>query len=459
MSSPHQVDLLVIGSGASGMTTAARAAQGGARVRVVEKAARTGGSAAISGGFVWTAADADALIAEDPGADKALVAALVEGFPESLDWLRSLELTLSQEIRGIYGFGYGHRIDPNAYLDRCRSLVESAGGDVVADAHVRSLRRDGERVLGADISVAGSDELQIDAAVTVLATGGFQASAPLRAQHIHPGAGRALVRSNTDSTGDGLQLGLEAGAETTTDMMGFYGHLVPSPLEQFPSEMFIPFAQLHSAYCLLVDRSGRRFTDESLGDHKNVQAVVRHPELKAILVADGEIHRTRVLAEYIKGLPSIDRLQVAADAGARYARADSLAELADLVGGWGVDAARFLRTVTDYNDAAGDDPSRLDPPRDRTLGAAGDAAVLRARSAVRHHVHVRRPARRCRRPRTGRRRASFRLAGCRYRCRRRVPPRLRGRTRARPRLRHESGRDGDPGTDVLKHCRLQKEDE
>ena len=365
MPNPHQVDLLVIGSGASGMTTAARAAQAGARVRVIEKATRTGGSAAISGGFVWTASEVDALMAEDPGADETLVSALVGGFPDGLDWLRSLGLKLSDEITGIYGFGSGHRIDPNAYLDYCRSLVEDSGGDIVTDVRVDDLRRDGARVVGADVTIAGANEIQIDARSTVLATGGFQASGSLRIEHIHPNADRALVRSNTDSTGDGLRLGLEAGAERTDDMRGFYGHLVPSPLAEFPPAMFIPFAQLHSAYCLLVDRSGQRFTDESLGDHKNVQAVVVHPEVKAILVADGEVHSERVLAEYIRGLPSIDRLQVAADAGGRFAKAGSLGELAELVAAWGVDDTRFLRTLNEYNDVSSHDPTRLDPPRSR----------------------------------------------------------------------------------------------
>ena len=365
MSSSTAVDLLVIGSGASGMTTAARAAQAGARVLVVEKARETGGSAAISGGFVWTAAEVDALLAEDPDADASLVSALVEGFPEGIEWLRSLGLTLSEEITGIYGFGHGFRIDPNAYLDRCRSIVESAGGRLLAEMQINELKRDGARVIGAIAAAADGQSIAIGAPSTVLATGGFQADAALRARHIHPNADRMLVRANPHSDGDGLRLGLAAGAEPTADMAGFYGHLVPSPLETFPPESFIPFAQLHSAYCLLLDEHGSRFTDESLGDHKNVQALVRHPTDKAILVADGEIHRTQVLAEYISGLPSIDRLRIAAEAGARFAKEGSLAELADSVAAWGADGPRFLRTLTEYNERARVDSGQLDPPRSK----------------------------------------------------------------------------------------------
>lgn len=47
-------DVVVIGSGAGGLSTAVAAAHGGARVLVVEKAATCGGATAWSGGWMWT---------------------------------------------------------------------------------------------------------------------------------------------------------------------------------------------------------------------------------------------------------------------------------------------------------------------------------------------------------------------------------------------------------------------
>lgn len=49
----YETDILVVGSGAAGMTAAATAATLGARVLVVEKAAKWGGTSATSGGFIW----------------------------------------------------------------------------------------------------------------------------------------------------------------------------------------------------------------------------------------------------------------------------------------------------------------------------------------------------------------------------------------------------------------------
>ena len=50
-----ECDLLVIGAGMAGLSAAGWAAERGARVIVIERAAATGGSAVLSGGVLWTA--------------------------------------------------------------------------------------------------------------------------------------------------------------------------------------------------------------------------------------------------------------------------------------------------------------------------------------------------------------------------------------------------------------------
>src|SRR3546814_14629596 len=49
----EQADVVVLGSGAGGLTAATVAAIGGARVILLEKCSVFGGGAAISGGVVW----------------------------------------------------------------------------------------------------------------------------------------------------------------------------------------------------------------------------------------------------------------------------------------------------------------------------------------------------------------------------------------------------------------------
>ncbi|MGO4395529.1 FAD-dependent oxidoreductase [Variovorax sp. M-6] len=68
------VDVLVVGTGASGMATAVTAASHGLKVLVVEKEARYGGTTARSGGWLWipgTRLATEQGIQEPPGAAKA----------------------------------------------------------------------------------------------------------------------------------------------------------------------------------------------------------------------------------------------------------------------------------------------------------------------------------------------------------------------------------------------------
>ncbi len=120
----EQTDVLIIGAGAAGMAAALAAHDGGARVTIMEKGERLGGTAAISGGIIWAANNprmAEAGIADseeetlayfgslDHGEmDPAVLGAFVREAPEAL---RFLEGAGALEVSILPGY-------PDYYLDR-----------------------------------------------------------------------------------------------------------------------------------------------------------------------------------------------------------------------------------------------------------------------------------------------------------------------------------------------------
>ena len=48
-----EIDILVIGAGAAGLTACIAASEAGASVEIIEKSDKLGGTGAISGGIVW----------------------------------------------------------------------------------------------------------------------------------------------------------------------------------------------------------------------------------------------------------------------------------------------------------------------------------------------------------------------------------------------------------------------
>ena len=351
-------DLLVIGGGIAGASAAARAAEAGANVVVVEKDDRLGGSGALSAGILWTAPDRETLRRVCPRGDPELGGVLVDEYDAVVERVRGAGVDVSERWHGQMGFGVAHRIDIAGWLEAARERIEQAGRIAFGHAAGELIVEDGE-VRGARVSGAGGDE-EIRAGAVLLATGGFQGDAGLVRRLIGEGAEHMPVRANPNSVGDGLRMGQAAGAAPSGALDSFYGHMLPSPLERLEPKDYLPLTQYHSHACVVVNRFGRRFADESRGDEVTNQALLRQAGSRGVLFCD-----ERVRMEHAVGPPYphgqvVDRFEAARVSGARVATADSLDELVALVDGWGVNAGRLRQTLADVEAAAGGSP----PPPD-----------------------------------------------------------------------------------------------
>lgn len=353
-------DLIVVGAGAAGLAAANRAVDLGGRVLMLEKGTAPGGSAALSAGILWTAPNLEVLRRIQPDGDPVLGPLVVAGYEQAVQDVREAGVAVSDEWLDHLEWGRACKIDIKDLIAKWSAKVESTGGGLLTGVtDVELLIEDGAAAGAA--FVRNGLRNTVRAASVVLATGGFQGDPELKQKFIGNGADDIAVRSNPHSVGDGFRLGTAAGGAASRHLSGFYGHTLPSPLPVSP-EVFLRLTLYFSAYGIMVNRLGRRFTDESLGDEVSNQAVVREPGRRGVLIWDDEVQQTRALAvPYPSGM-ALDRHAEASKLGARTAETETLEELIEVVASWGVDRAALAETLENYQRAANGETVSLDAP-------------------------------------------------------------------------------------------------
>jgi succinate dehydrogenase/fumarate reductase flavoprotein subunit len=356
-------DLLVLGAGMAGLSAAAAAAQQGARVIVVEKDEAIGGSATFAG-FIWTAPTLEVMREVNPDGDPELAERLVDGYDPAIEWVRSLGIEVQPAVT-VLRFGRGHGVDMTGLLRRCRTIVEDSGGEVVVGAEPERLLSSEGEVQGAEIRLSSGERRVIGASSTLLATGGFGGAPELRERHIHPNVRDIPLRANAQSDGAGLRLGLSVGAAFGEEGAGFYGHLMPYGVRVDDPLEFATMTMYHSEHGVLVNLEGRRFVDETVGDHISTIALAEQPEARCLLITDERVHRDWMLKPYVEGVEAPDKFKLVYQRDGRCAVAEDLDEFAFLPPEWGYPGAVVRDTLAELGrqcQAGSPDPSRREDP-------------------------------------------------------------------------------------------------
>ena len=260
----------------AGLSAAARARELGAAPVVYEKGTRAGGSMLLSSCVIWRFREWDDFRSECPTGDEGLQRLVWERLDDGIAWLESLGAPVVAHETGNPRT-VGKRFDPRGLTD---SLVRAAGDVRLSEPAVEP---------------------------DILATGGFQGSEPLVAEHIRPSAPLRL-RANPWSVGAGLQLALERGAELSTGMDEFYGRNMPDA--DFSEADFVPAAQLYGRYARVYNKRGEEFFEGAVSwsEHDLVQATARQPDAKAWYVLDdGALEqrvRDRTVADMVELAPT-----------------------------------------------------------------------------------------------------------------------------------------------------------
>jgi succinate dehydrogenase/fumarate reductase flavoprotein subunit len=353
------VDLLVLGAGMAGLSAAGAAAQQGARVVVVEKDRAIGGSAQFAG-FIWTAPSVEVMREVNPDGDPALTERLIDGYEPAMEWVRSLGIDVQPAV-SVLRFGRGHGVDMTSLLRRCQTIVQDSDGEVLVGAEPERLLFSGGEVRGAEVRLSSGERRVIEARSTLLATGGFGADPELRERHIHPSARSIPLRANAQSDGQGLRLGLGVGAVFGQEGASFYGHLMPYGVKVDDPLEFTTMTMYHSEHGILVNLQGRRFVDETIGDHLSTIALAEQPEARCLMITDERVHRDWMLAPYVEGVEAPDKFKLAYRRGGRCAVAEDADEFALLPPEWGYPGEVVRDTLEEFN--RGCESGSPDPPR------------------------------------------------------------------------------------------------
>lgn len=372
-----ETDIVVVGASSGGVFAAAKAAEDGARVILIEASNYLGGTALLSGGalHIFGAKSADEHIARMPMCDKELDTVMVDTFnnelmPFILDSGApcSDRYVLTPSAAATLGVEYWDAISyaPNpeggiAFYDYLGEYVEDYDGEVLRNTRGSKLLLDSNGAIQGIQAIGQDGTITIKAKAVILATGGFAANPELLDRYCGQWADMSQHRTFPYNDGTGLQMGIAAGACLTRSMGSFYGHtlfyppVAPQTIDEFNGKELVDsistmsLAQVICPRGIVVNTLGSRFVDESLGDEIINQLLPSQPLGRGAVICDSVMLQTYIQDVYSNekyaGLIGEDLLNAM---GVAFKKGETLEELASQLIEWGISPAAAA-TANDYN--------------------------------------------------------------------------------------------------------------
>lgn len=364
-------DVVVVGHGVAGLSAAVAALESGARVAVLDRAveAEAGGNTRWTEAYmrmadIDTVADdlEDRLLGDfvgypDPGImreqalpEKRQSALLKTHHTVDLDYVSALIDNAAPTLGWLKGHGVVFDALPTLFLTTSTTRMAPVGGGAAIVEHMSERAR----ALGADFhyeTTAQSLIMDDRGAVVgvradsptgqaefvgqvVLACGGFEGNAEMMSRYFGNKAltCRPVARGGNYNKGDGIRMGIDAGAATSGNFGLYHAEPIdPRSGQEEAAIMCFPNG-------ILVNREGRRFVDEARGPvdawYERVTRIINdQPEGIAYVIMDAKAMAIPNVRTGIRtDQPSI--------------KADTIVELADKLQ---VDRDALVDTVEAYN--------------------------------------------------------------------------------------------------------------
>ncbi|MBV9560991.1 MAG: FAD-dependent oxidoreductase [Bradyrhizobium sp.] len=300
------VDCLVIGAGAAGMVAALSAIEKSESVLVLERDSVPRGSTALSAGLIPAAgtrwqqalgiADSPTLFASDilrkahDEPEPALVGLVTRAIGPTLEWLADRHGLPFSLVDNFNYPGHSalrmHGLPSRAgreLIDRLRAAAETAGVDIICDAHVTTLLVDqATKVRGVRFTRPDGSTDEVGCARLILACSGYGGNPALVERYI-PQMSGAEYFGHVGNQGDALSWGEALGA-ASRDLGGHQGHGSVA----MPAGILISWATMTEGG-FQVNAQGRRFSDEASGYSEQAAFVLAQPGGLAWSIFDARI--------------------------------------------------------------------------------------------------------------------------------------------------------------------------
>ena len=405
-----QYDVVIAGAGNAALSGAIAARELGARVIVLEKAPEyfRGGNTYFTGGVIRCPYrgidDIKALVPDmspeeeqsvDVGSyteddfysdlmrvtaglsDPELAQILVSQSHPTLVWLREkgVRFVLSFgrqafKVGDKYRFWGGLVVESvgagKGLSDQQFQVAESMGMEIRYQARVTRLLQDEKgRVSGVKVQTPAGFE-DIGGKSVVLATGGFESNAEMRARYLGPGWELAKVRGIPYNMGEGIQMALDVGAQPYGHWSSCHAVAWDLNAPPFGDRTITELYQKHSyPFGIIVNLEGKRFVDEG-ADFRNYtyvtygREILRQPQGVAFQIFDDKVKH--LLREEYR-IPQVTM-----------ATANTIEELA---GRLDINRDGLVQTVREFNSAVEDKDKEYNPA---TLDGKGTVGVVPPKS-------------------------------------------------------------------------------
>jgi len=276
---PMEADVVVVGSGVSGLAAALEAAQGGARVVVFEKQPSLGGTSNFFEGMfaAGSAMQKEKYIAytRDQAfknfmeynhwrVDARLVRSLINRSADTIDWLKALGVEFLEVTINMPDAPRTYHVVKGKGQAVVRALAlkaEAMGIALRTDVPVKQILKGKRGPSGVVVESEGKDTVVACRAV-VIASGGYANNAEWIRKYTGLELGRTVMpMGNVSKMGDGIRMAWEMGA--AAEGMGVLHLIRVAPFgPEFPFMNAVEGAAIQPV--LWVDPKGRRFCDEGI---------------------------------------------------------------------------------------------------------------------------------------------------------------------------------------------------